>query len=730
LQSGGGLALSVLEQKLGNASARAVTGNEPDWLTGREPAASGEWPRTAYRRYLVDTHIPDWDPVLLSHFDASKFVDAMVQGDAHALMLYANSHVGLCLYRSKVGHLHANMRGRDFFGEAVTECRRRDIHPIGYFSLIYDNWNYQNHPDWRMLPEDGYDKNLGSRSGSVCPNSPYRDYALACARELATNYDIEGIFYDMTFWPTVCYCPHCTKRFWQEHGAEPPRIVDWDDPLWRTFQKARQNWLLEFAQAVTNVTRESRPGITICHQFATIFHNWSLGQPLAISKACDFVSGDFYGGPAQKSVVCKAYNGLSQTRPFELMTSRTRSGKEHVTEKPIDELRTESFVASLHSSALLLIDYINIDGTLNPEVYKLLGKLAEERARYEPFLGGELVADVAIYYDKESMYNPDENGIHVAKLQAVDQCPHRDAVVGAAKILREGHIPFEIVTNENLERLSRYRAILLPSVLELNAEQAERFRDFVKGGGVLYASGPSSLDRFNKPAPRFLLEDVLGVRYIGKMGNKMTYVTPEDAGISKAIWPQDHLSYTGAMIKTEALPQALVLARVTLPFVAPEIGRVIGSHFAAFWSDPPALKPEPNPSVVVNSFVSGKGVWVAAPIETTPETVNRELVLSLLRRVIPGPLSFEAETNPAVEMTLFDQAEKSRLLAGLLNLEPQWPQSPQTATVRVLIPAGRRVTKVIAVPEGNSIAFEKVGVYAQFRFDRFESLAMALVEYE
>jgi hypothetical protein len=36
---------------------------------------------------------------------------------------------------------------------------------------------------------------------------------LACLRELTGNYDFEGIFVDMVFWPDVCYCAHCTERF-------------------------------------------------------------------------------------------------------------------------------------------------------------------------------------------------------------------------------------------------------------------------------------------------------------------------------------------------------------------------------------------------------------------------------------------------------------------------------------------------------------------------------------
>ena len=33
---------------------------------------------------------------------------------------------------------------------------------------------------------------------TVCPNSPYRDHAFACLRELVANYEIKGVFIDMT----------------------------------------------------------------------------------------------------------------------------------------------------------------------------------------------------------------------------------------------------------------------------------------------------------------------------------------------------------------------------------------------------------------------------------------------------------------------------------------------------------------------------------------------------
>lgn len=86
-----------------------------------------KWPGGAYRRLLVDTHVPDWDPRLLAKFDAAEYVRTIAQAGFESVMQYAKSHVGLCLWPSKVGPLHANMHGRDYFGEVMQECRRAGL---------------------------------------------------------------------------------------------------------------------------------------------------------------------------------------------------------------------------------------------------------------------------------------------------------------------------------------------------------------------------------------------------------------------------------------------------------------------------------------------------------------------------------------------------------------------------------------------------------------------------
>jgi len=223
------------------------------------------------------------------------------------------------------------------------------------------------------------------------------------------------------------------------------------------------------------------------------------------------------------------------------------------------------------------------------------------------------------------------------------------------------------------------------------------------------------------------------VRYKGTLGTLITYFTPKDDKVKEAIWPQFHVEFSGSMIKGEALPGSQVLATVTLPHVPWESERVIGSHFADIESSQPALTPGSDPALVQHAFGKGRAVWLAAPLESShsgAEEANGRLVLSVLRRVFPGPYYFEADTHPSVEMTLFHQPDKKRLLAGLLNMQQQLPPIPVGATVRVQVPSGRRAMRVVSIPEQKTIPFEEAGPYTQFQLRPFDALAMALVEYE
>jgi hypothetical protein len=79
----------------------------------------------------------------LGHFGPAAFIGNAARAGFRSMVQYTNSHEGLCLWNASVVQKHANVHGRDFFGEVVRECHRSNIHPLASFSVIFDNWNFE-----------------------------------------------------------------------------------------------------------------------------------------------------------------------------------------------------------------------------------------------------------------------------------------------------------------------------------------------------------------------------------------------------------------------------------------------------------------------------------------------------------------------------------------------------------------------------------------------------------
>src|SRR3989304_1155430 len=61
------------------------------------------WFEKCWRRINVDMHIPDWDPVFFAKLDPVRYVELMEAGGAKSIVIFANSHVGLCNYPQRDG---------------------------------------------------------------------------------------------------------------------------------------------------------------------------------------------------------------------------------------------------------------------------------------------------------------------------------------------------------------------------------------------------------------------------------------------------------------------------------------------------------------------------------------------------------------------------------------------------------------------------------------------------
>lgn len=704
----------------------------------RSPAGTRNpaWPEQCFRRLLVDMHIPDWDERFLSRLEAGPFVETAARSGAQSLMVYTNSHVGPTLYPSEFGPHHRSLAGRDLVGEIVRAARERGLSVVAYYSAVYNNAAFLEHPDWRIVPVQGERVYETNRYGTCCPNSPYRDFAVAQTEELCRRYVFDGIFFDMLFWPYACFCRHCRKRFREEEGARLPKVIDWNNPVWMAFQRARERWMKELAGLLTAAVRRVRPAMTATHQLSPVLHDWRTAMPYDLTDECAYASGDFYGPPAHQSLACKIFAALSAQKPFEFMTSRCVDLWDHVTMKPPSKMEMQAFLAPAHGAAFMFIDAIDPDGTIHDAVHERIGRVFSQVAPYEDFLGGDLLADVAIYVSSESRFCFRANGTPLRTLEArADNMaagsglPHLDAAIGAGRALQEDHIPYVVVTRRNLATLGRYRVVILPNVLILSDEEIAAFRAFVAGGGALYASGYSSLvSETGLRRSSFGLEDVFGVSSGEMMEHSLAYFTPQDKTFAVDIHPQTHLIHRGGWIAVKN-QSAKVLATLAKPWCPEHAGSVLRPSFASIHSSPPG--PEPfAPGITLHRFRRGHACYAAGALEAEDRPVNRRVFSRLIRRLHGGVLPVEAEAPAFVEITVCDKADINTLNLGLVSLRQDEEPLPCRVTVIVRLGPKRKIRRLRVLPSGRARRWRSVPGGLVFDVPDFQNFALFALEYQ
>ncbi len=685
-----------------------------------------KWYETSYRRNLVDMHIDDWDERFLSRLDPEQYVRLLKQANVQSAMVYANSHVGYCYWPTKTGRMHRGIRGRDVLGEIIALCHREGMDVVPYYSLIFNNWAYDHHPSWRMIDVNGkasrdpgrWAGGFGGRYGICCPNSAsYRAFVEAQVEELCAGYDLEGIFFDMTFWPAICHCRSCSERFTRELGGEMPAVIDWSDSRWLAFQKKREEWLVEFAAFATGTARACKPGVSVEHNSAVLTQSWRLATTLALAAHNDYIGGDLYGGFGQQSFICKLYDSITPHKPFEFMTSRCSPGlQDHTTLKSRETLELHAHLALAHNGAFLFIDAIDPVGTLNPKVYETMGEVFRRSQQYEPYLGGERCEDVAVLFSLDSKIDPADNGKPAA--QAGWRVPHLDAALGAAAVLRENHIPHGVISTGNLPDASRHQVIVLPDLAMLSESEAEDLARFVADGGGLYASGHTS------PA---LLRDVFGVSMEGETKEVVTYMapTPKGRALMADVDPNYPLTVFGRQIMARALDGGDVVATLTLPYTDP----ADATKLASIHSNPPGV-PTDYAAATLRSYGKGKAAWVSAPIEAAAQQPQRRFFAQLVRELAGGPFSFQADAPAAVEVVVSHQADRRRYLISLVNEQERLPPIPVfDITVRIRM-EGKKPVRAVLLPDGQPLSFAMREMELEVAVPKLDIFCMVMVEYE
>ena len=652
------------------------------------------WYKNSFRRHLCDMHIDDWDDTFLSKFSPEEYVENLKKAKIQNAMLYFQSHVGLCYYPTKSGKMHNAFLGReDMIKKVADMCHEEGISVTGYYSLIFNNWAHDNHPEWRMLTECGkslyelgqgqkneFSRNDMQRYGLCCPNNhEYREFVIAQIHEMAEYFTFDGMFYDMLYWPHMCYCDSCKKRWAKEVGGEIPQKEDWNDEGWLLHIKKRREWMGEFAQMATDEIKRLVPGVSAEHNFAcAVLEDGKLAIAEEVNNACDYVGGDLYGGIYRQSFTCKYYRNITKNNPFEYMFSRVEGtlSNHTITNSP-DVMRSQVFLTAAHHGATMVIDAIDPVGTMDKRVYERIGEVFEEVIPYEKYFKGEMLEDVGIYYTLRSKFNA-HNEIYT----------NHSSSVNTLDTMIFNNIPAGVTGG--WDDIYKYKLLIASALSKEDSYDFERLAEYVKAGGNLYISGGDC---------EGLLEKFFGAKVTGRTPEKITYIAPKEEfqNVLEEFNQKYPLHFDGTAPIAEGFKPEEVLATITLPYTNQDTNK-----FSSIHSNPPGILTE-IPAMATTTFGKGKVFWSGLTIEQTELYHHRNAFVNILNMVLGFNPTITSDAPKDVEIVTFKD-NKTLYISTVLLSEDFRARKVEDFYIKIKSP--KKPESVVILPEERPVEFQ------------------------
>ncbi len=677
-------------------------------------------------RNLVDMHIPDWNPDFLRRFDPEAYADCMARAGVDTALIYAGNCLGICFFPTKTGHMHEGLRGRDIFGETVSALRRRGIRPITYFN-IWSRWAFDTHPDWRIRSVDGRDTlhnpdGTLARYGRCCLNAPgYREYVREQFSQLARDYDTAGFWIDMTGWHgAVCACGHCRARYLRETGRELPETVDFSDPAWVDFVRARERWLYDFNAEIRRTVDECRPGVTCAFQSAFWGSGFTGGFTQSYADLSDYIAGDFYASALVYSWLCKYLSNVSKHRPMEFMVSRCYDLSDHTTTKTEAELRFSAYAALSHGAAFLFIDAIDPAGTLDARLYDRMGGIRRALAPYLDVWSpaARVLPEVSFYWNFPSMYSPAENGKPLRDVRGWSPAARME---NAARTMIAAHFAYDFTAK--LDTIPADGVLVLSEQYVLSDAERRALTAFVEHGGRLVVTGGTGTRTIEgKPAS---LDTLTGVAIGDAFPEDTCYLSPTDAALplfegANKSYP---LYFPAPAPKAIVRADVEVLATVTRAAAHSQEIRRFGSAI----SNPP-WEETVSPAVTRRHVGKGEVVWLAVPLFDAATERQRKVFENIVRSLLPERTMIETDAPSWLEVMLRHDEAQNRTFITLYKAMSVYYDTP-AFDVRLSVALPEKNGRLRRVTTGEEVGFTEdngriswiagnIGDFEQFIWER------------
>lgn len=416
-----------------------------------------------YRQIHLDFHNSPLIYNIGENFNPEEFSRTMKSAHVNSVTFFAKCHHGMSYYFTNVGKRHPSLK-KDLLGLACEYLHKEGINIVAYISVGWDEYIAYQHPEYiEITPEGKLSTHfLESRWKKICLNQPdYIKYLYAQIEEILKNYNVDGIFLDIVF-QGECLCIKCVSDM-EKNGLNPENREDrirFKKRVEYEFLKNTYEFIRKINDRVS-IFFNSRLRIGMEEEFPFYTHFEIESLPT--------------GGWGYNHFPIMAKYFINQNKEILGMTARFYlSWADFGGIKRKENLEYEIFTMLANGGKCSIGDQMNPDGTLEKEVYELIGSVYEKVEKLEN------------YYEKVKPYG--EIGILSFKEPEKEKF---DAIEGATRILLETHNQFDIITEDG--NFGKYKLLILPDFYRINEKTKKKIQEFLNQGGKIILSYESGL---------------------------------------------------------------------------------------------------------------------------------------------------------------------------------------------------------------------------------------------
>jgi len=668
------------------------------------------------RIFILDAYTYPFYPKI--EFDAEKLAETMADMHADTLRVATSGHT--YLIGGTPFQTAPDLGDRDILAECIAACKPRQIRVVAYIrtggvlaaETVKPEWAYRVNPQGDIPVR----WDLGARHSALCWNTTYRQAFYELIDRVASNYDIDGIYFDAwkIFYgferPYVCYCAGCREGFAEATGLELPYRENHGQFTSRERETIRryQDW---YREEMVEVSRETKRIVRSHKNIPLIFNlnhasnirNVSFTDPRIVDETDAFLY------EMSKTMLERAEgislavaHGLAVWPYVDAYHGYGRIGINH------DDIHQHICATIAYGGSPIL--YHTYFFTDHPEARKPVREAFEifdVNKRYvETFEPLKFCA--VVWNDEDPPGHASDGWLWDANA--------RLCTSGAFAACMDSHVQTTSFLKEdlnNLELLKQYKVLYLPDICQLSEKQVTNIERFVAaGGGLVMTYGTSLYDQNGRKRSDFALGDLARIQCVNPDERLRDNISAHYC--FGGVWDLYLKARDTQRVITRPLADDLMPAFLCQPVKALP-GATVAADVVLGTDSEPIF-----PGLVVAEHGKGKVAYISSALDAmylqTHIRQFRDVIRDVIEYVSPEPLPYKIDAPSALITNMTEQGDTRVLhLVNWTGCKQERPQQKVyyippvgDVTVRFRIPPGKSVRNVsLFVPTAFSYTQDK-----------------------